>query len=66
MASTTRRWIRRKWLFAIGNITTAQDHLLDARTFYVEHSPEHVKLVDSCLTILEQSKGFLEEARAKV
>jgi len=62
----TRQWIRRKWLHAEGAIETAQAHLLDVRGHYVDNYPQHLELVDANLTILEQVKGFLREARSKV
>ncbi len=66
MATSGRFRIRRKWKFAAENLTTAQNHLLDARVYYVDNHPEHLELVDACIAMLEQGKLFLIEARNKV
>lgn len=66
MTTGRRKWLKRKWEFAAGNVQTAQEHLLEARVYYVERDPKHVELVDNCMTMLEITKTFLIEARSKI
>jgi len=65
MATPVRVALKRKWQQAIGNVTTAQEYLTEISSYYKEHHPEYIAMIEAAFDVLEQARLFLEDCRSK-
>ena len=66
MAKSTRTVIRRKFDSVVGNLNTAQDHLIELGGMYGEDYPEYSLACKALHDLINAVKKQAEEVRDKV